>query len=322
MSQKEPIQFKIERMQPEDIEAATEMRLQSWLDTYPNEEAGVTREWVEARNAKQRTPEAVERRRKQMEEFGAGWVARVNGEIVGSTTPYKDQYGIQHVGSLYVKKEYHGTGIGSALMQKILEWSDQTQPLVLSVVSYNERAKAFYRKWGFKEIAGSERLFADVIPEIDMVRPGDSQKHPNLHPKLEIRESLIEGTGIFTKVPIKKDEKLTINIDPQSVEVHEFNDEEFAKFREDCIQKGLQWDSVSIGSGMHRAAISDRDINPENYGNHSCDPNLSGEHIVLRDIEPGEELTVDYAEFSDVNWSMECHCGAKNCKGTVKGKVK
>ncbi len=45
------------------------------------------------------------------------------------------------------------------------------------------------------------------------------------------------------------------------------------------------------------------------------------ERMQPEDIEPGEELTVDYAEFSDVNWSMECHCGSKNCKGIVKGKV-
>lgn len=313
--------FTIERMQPEDVEAVTEMRLQSWLDTYVNEAAGVTRAWIEARNEKQRSPEAMARRIKQMEDFGAGWVAKVGGAIVGSTTPYKDQYGIHHVGSLYVAKEHHGTGVGAALMQKIIEWSDSTQPLVLSVVSYNDRAKAFYKKWGFQEIAGSENLFDNVIPEIDMVRPGDNQQQPNLHPKLEIKDSAVEGKGIFTKVPIKKGEKLIINIDPQPVEVHEFTDEEFEKFRKDCIEKGLQWDSISLGGGMHRAAISDRDSNPENYGNHSCDPNLSAEHVALRDIQPGEELTVDYAQFSDVNWSMECHCGSKNCRGIVKGKV-
>lgn len=313
--------FIIERMQPEDVEAATEVRLQSWVDTYVNKEAGVTREWIEARNEKQRSPEAMTRRIKQMEEFGAGWVAKIDGQVIGSTTPYKDQYGIQHVGSLYVAKEFHGNGAGAALMQKILEWSDSTQPIVLSVASYNDRAKAFYKRWGFIEIPGSEGLFDNVIPEVDMVRPGDNQQYPNLHPKLEIKDSTIEGKGIFTKVPIKKDEKLMINIDPQPVEVHEFTDEEFEKFREDCTQKGLQWDSVSLGGGMHRAAISDRDSNPENYGNHSCDPNLSGDHVALRDIEPGEELTVDYAQFSDVSWSMKCHCGSKDCKGIVKGKV-
>lgn len=148
-----------------------------------------------------------------------------------------------------------------------------------------------------------------------------AEVYPGLNPNLEIKDSPIQGKGIFTKVPIKKGEAIQVNIDPQPIEVHEFTDKEFAKFREDCIEKGLQWDSISLGSGMHRAAISDRDKNPENYGNHSCDPNLSSRHVALRDIAPGEELTVDYTELSDVNWSMDCHCGSMHCKSIMKGKV-
>lgn len=146
--------------------------------------------------------------------------------------------------------------------------------------------------------------------------------YPGLNPDLEIKDSPVQGKGIFTKVPIKKGEPIQVNIDPQPVEVHEFTDEEFDQFRTECIKNGLEWDSISLGNGMHRAAIADRDSNPENYGNHSCDPNLNVEHVALRDIDVGEELTVDYAQFSDVNWSMECHCGSKTCKGIVKGKVR
>jgi GNAT superfamily N-acetyltransferase len=86
------------------------------------------------------------------------------------TTPYYDNHGIQHVGSLYVDKNWHGKGVGAALMQKVIEWFDPTKPIELGVAVYNERAKAFYRKWGFEEIPGSESLFADKIPEIRMVR--------------------------------------------------------------------------------------------------------------------------------------------------------
>jgi SET domain-containing protein len=63
------------------------------------------------------------------------------------------------------------------------------------------------------------------------------------------------------------------------------------------------------------------EIEPENEGNHSCDPNLDKNHIALRDIDAGEELTVDYAQFSDKDWSMDCNCGAKSCKGIVEGSV-
>lgn len=173
--------FVIEPLNDGDIQAVTDMRLQSWLDTYPNDEYGVSREWVEARNAEQRSPERQESRRERFakgKENGTvnGWVARdENGVIVGATTPYIDEDGTQHVGSLYVDKAWHGTGIGHHLMQNVVDWFDPKKPIVLGVVSYNERAKAFYRKWGFEEIPDSEELFNGVIPEVHMVRKGDEQ---------------------------------------------------------------------------------------------------------------------------------------------------
>jgi uncharacterized protein len=54
--------------------------------------------------------------------------------------------------------------------------------------------------------------------------------------------------------------------------------------------------------------------------NHSCNPNavMLGTHmaIAFRDIEPGEEITLEYATFWDypeVKWS--CRCGSDNCRG-------
>ena len=58
--------------------------------------------------------------------------------------------------------------------------------------------------------------------------------------------------------------------------------------------------------------------------NHSCDPNLVSRvtkgHILymsLREIEPGEELTVDY-NFSKTTGPTPCRCGAKACRGTIE----
>ena len=58
--------------------------------------------------------------------------------------------------------------------------------------------------------------------------------------------------------------------------------------------------------------------------NHSCEPNLTSRvmkgHVLymsLRDIKPGEELTVDY-NFSKSNPRTRCSCGAKNCRGTIE----
>ena len=61
--------------------------------------------------------------------------------------------------SLYVDKNWHGTGMASELMQRVVDWFDDTKPIELGVVAYNERAKAFYKKWGFEEIPNTETLF-------------------------------------------------------------------------------------------------------------------------------------------------------------------
>jgi SET domain-containing protein len=62
------------------------------------------------------------------------------------------------------------------------------------------------------------------------------------------------------------------------------------------------------------------------YINHSCDPNCYAwvfkGHILymsLRDIQPGEELTIDYHFDKDVE-KVPCACGAGNCRGTINLK--
>ncbi|HEV2827756.1 MAG TPA: SET domain-containing protein-lysine N-methyltransferase, partial [Pyrinomonadaceae bacterium] len=65
--------------------------------------------------------------------------------------------------------------------------------------------------------------------------------------------------------------------------------------------------------------------NPEHWKpiNHSCDPNawLEGlDMVARRDIQAGDEITMDYATF--YNEQMEdflCHCGANDCRGIIRG---
>lgn len=59
------------------------------------------------------------------------------------------------------------------------------------------------------------------------------------------------------------------------------------------------------------------------YINHSCEPNLVARilkgHILymsLRDIRPGEELTVDY-HFEKKVERVRCRCGSPRCRGTI-----
>jgi uncharacterized protein len=58
--------------------------------------------------------------------------------------------------------------------------------------------------------------------------------------------------------------------------------------------------------------------------NHSCAPNVGmGGNVVLvamRDVEPGEELTIDYAMFDDYDGAMACSCGSNDCRQMVGGR--
>lgn len=171
--EKEPqSQITVEEISPETIDDANRMRLASWLDTYVNDDLGITREWIEERNKDQMSDEKRKARLERLNNPNvAGWVAKdTDGKVIGVTTPYIDDDGMQHVGSLYVDKEWHGKGVGGRLLQNVIDWFDPAKPIELGVAAYNERAKAFYRKWGFEEVSGSETLFDDKIPEIKMVR--------------------------------------------------------------------------------------------------------------------------------------------------------
>lgn len=166
------VNFTVREMTADNIEAAIRVLQQSWLDTYVNKEYGVTHKWIEERNRMQSTPDKIEARRKWFEGGKqVGWVAEdKEGNIIGMATPRLDESGAQRLTTLYVDKEWHGKGVGAALMQQIINFFNPKKPIVLGVVTYNERAKAFYRKWGFVEVPNSERLFADKMPEIEMIR--------------------------------------------------------------------------------------------------------------------------------------------------------
>jgi D-alanine-D-alanine ligase len=69
------------------------------------------------------------------------------------------------------------------------------------------------------------------------------------------------------------------------------------------------------------------DDNPSGWApqNHSCQPNTAYDGLNIRaqrDIEKGEELTLDYASFLDEEHMepFQCRCGASSCRGLITGK--
>lgn len=172
-------QIEIRNTTAADILKLRAMHGQSWRDTYPSPEHGVSQEWVEERTAGWMTPEGIAKSEEHFKEvFGQPnhlhqIAVDSDGEIVGTVHMSKGEQG-QHLEALYIDKRYFGTGLAQRLMEKALAWSDKTQKIHLQVATYNERAKAFYHKYNFKEKPGSETYFAETIPVITMEREGET----------------------------------------------------------------------------------------------------------------------------------------------------
>lgn len=149
---------------------------QSWLDTYPSEDEGVSRNWVDQYTQKWLARDELNLRTQQMEERlnapGSRFtrIARDSGgTILGLLFGAKDQEK-QELQRFYVDKDFHGTGLANALMAEFLDWSDTDRPVEVSVARYTGRARSFYGKYDFTVVDGSEHLFLDKIPCINMIR--------------------------------------------------------------------------------------------------------------------------------------------------------
>ena len=137
-----------------------------------------------------------------------------------------------------------------------------------------------------------------------------------INPKVEERNSPAHGRGLFALQPIKAGE-VVIRWGGDFVDETEA---EKAKQEGKAVQR--------IGGNLYDVFdYETRNDDPSYNHNHSCDPNTWMDDEVTigtrRDIQQGEELTIDYATFViDDNYVMpgECKCGTNLCRHTITGK--
>jgi len=163
----------------DDVIEMRKMQAQSWLDTYPNEESGVSHEWVKEVTDLWLIPEALENSLVFIGRIidspdNYHCVAIDNGKVVGCSH-VSNIDGQQVLQAIYVDKDQHGKGVAKKLMDQSMSWLDNTKPIELEVADYNDRAIAFYRKYGFEIEPGSEHKFNETIPTINMIRKGDKK---------------------------------------------------------------------------------------------------------------------------------------------------
>jgi GNAT superfamily N-acetyltransferase len=91
------------------------------------------------------------------------WVAEEDGEVVGVTN-LGELDGQPIMWKLYVRPDGHGRGVGSALLDTVVEAADG--PVGLEYLDGNERAARFYRAKGFEE---TRRTTIDQFPDLTWV---------------------------------------------------------------------------------------------------------------------------------------------------------
>ena len=80
---------------------------------------------------------------------------------------------------------------------------------------------------------------------------------------------------------------------------------------------------MMIEVSERRAIDASQSADPLRYTNHSCAPNAvlrirqgRVEFYAMRDVAPGEELTVNYGE-THHEGRLACRCGAPGCVGRL-----
>jgi SET domain-containing protein len=128
---------------------------------------------------------------------------------------------------------------------------------------------------------------------------------------IRVGKSKIDGRGCFATVRFKKGRKIV-----------ELVGERVSRVEAARRMRGKRRLHI-CGINSYWGIDSSRGGNGSQFVNHSCQPNafirIIHEHILffaLRDIEPGEEITLDYVESYHPD-TKGCRCGVKDCRGTI-----
>ncbi len=133
-------------------------------------------------------------------------------------------------------------------------------------------------------------------------------------PKTEARPSPIHGTGLFAADSLAAGEIVAVK-----------GGHVLTAARWAALEPALGPAEIQIADDLVIAPVdrAHRDGSML-FTNHSCDPNLAIQGqivlVAMRDIAPGEELTIDWATTDDGDYTLECRCGRPCCRRVVTGK--
>lgn len=181
MSTPENRDWRVEPAAPEDAEAIAAVQAKSFRDTYKKADPELNAridEYADKFLEEERIQLRIQLILRALVNGDEGLYlsAIANDEVVGMLYGFKTDER-QEIGALYTDKDYRGQGLGRALVERFIAWSDDSRPVSLGVIADNLKAQGFYRHLGFVDVPDSEHDFPGIegLKEIRMERKGDAE---------------------------------------------------------------------------------------------------------------------------------------------------
>jgi len=135
-----------------------------------------------------------------------------------------------------------------------------------------------------------------------------------LSPKAAVRPSAIHGRGLFAVEDLQPGEIVCIK-----------GGHIFTRATLQRVAPLLGPAEIQIADNLFIGPLEEAEREGSMiFSNHSCEPNIGVQgqivFVARQPIEAGEELTHDWATTDDDDYTLECRCGAPNCRRTVTGK--
>jgi ribosomal protein S18 acetylase RimI-like enzyme len=173
------MKIKITKPEEKDIYGIQEVFYKCWLNTYPNEKAGVTVEDIKHKFSEAFTSATLQKRKAYLLNLPGNIrfvIAKDAGQVIGVCWQMK-KMDVNLLQALYILPGYQNKGIGHLLWQDALDYFGVGKDIMALVATYNTRAIAFYKKVGFIDTG---KRFADerhrmksgaIITDMEMILP-------------------------------------------------------------------------------------------------------------------------------------------------------
>ena len=168
----------IKKPTKEDVKGIQQVFYETWLETYPNKEAGVTIEDIEEKFKDRFSEKFIQKRTEAISNISKNQlflIAKDENAVIGLCKAEKRE-SVNDLSAIYILPNYQGKGVGMMFWKKVKKFFGNKKDIIVHVATYNSQAINFYKKLGFID---TDKRFTDekhrmpisgvFIPETELI---------------------------------------------------------------------------------------------------------------------------------------------------------